>query len=617
MRVPLPPGPPHLLRWRRWANRVVAVRTLATTHFHPYRRVTTLQREQRANRWETELRETIQRVDQILRENNFEVYIQGMGDGGVAQAAAKEVDAYKLLHLLNRILLLSREAEGSSEAETTIWECPTFLSLLGFIKLKMPSFNIHEMFLLALCFSKIQFMPQMLMEPFLLTVQEGPYLQGFLEADVNKFFQFFFIVSSIKNVRVGEKADALFGTFAGNFVQVVWDFLAGVSGHVPCRQSRLSGRLPLDCCHLLCVALHNARVRNAPLMHRVATELVDHLNDHHRLDKQDQVDVAKKLINIYLAYASLRCENYHLYEKLNTFIYNLVEDLPLASCLTLLLSIATLKEQSGFNFPLCLLSSLEKRFSAKFYSLDVKDLLLLIYLLTYLNLHVANTDAYVCMLDHLFLFHKFEASLEEERVKLFQIYVSLRQSFQSGMLGGLDPEGATHTSGSCHEVDLHESSQRACRDKLQHVLRKVQANMQVEHEQNPPEYAQELDEEVNNLYALLHQMRGHPFFINNLRKNQVVLGYYLSHISFDLEQEENPKGESQKIAILFDADRSHFSDNSFDIYFNMKRNHLAKLNIKCLSIKLHQWRELSPEERRRFIGVELTRMYLPRATSSA
>ncbi|EUD68496.1 hypothetical protein C922_00892 [Plasmodium inui San Antonio 1] len=681
MRVPLPRGPSHLLLRRRWANRITAGRSLAGPNFHPYRSVTTVEKQQwtqtqrrvqtqqRTNRSEDELEKTIKLVDQILKENNFDVYMKGMGDGGVPKAATKEVDAYKFLHLLNRILLLSREGEGSSDAKTNIWECPTFLNLLGYIRLKIPSFNTHEMFLFALCFSKIQFMPQMLMQDFLLTVQEKTFLQGFFEEDVNKFFQFFFIVTSIKNVRMGDKTDSLFATFASNFVQVVLDFLAG--GGVTSEEctpgdllsdlpSDLPRRLPLDCYHLLCVALHNANVRNAPLMHRVGIEIV-HLLDRHHPDQNDRIDAAKKLINIYLAYASLRCENYHLYEKLNTFLYSLIEELPLASCLTLLLSIATLKEQNSFNFPLCMLSSLEKHFYSKFYSLDEKDLLLLIYLLSYLNLHVANTDTYVCMLDYLLNFHKFEPSQEDERVKLFQIYVTLMQSFPSEISGGhsaalstfcdggdndpspgrstqgggLHHETASHTNGRCgkeveaHELDQaarrncdeevegHELHQAARRTMLQNALRKIQGSMQMEPEQSPQEYAQELNEHVDSLHEMLLQMSGNTFFIKNLSKNRVLHNYYLSHICFDLKKEESSETESQKIAILFDTDRTHLCDNSFDIYYNMKRNHLTKLNIKCFSINLHQWRELSPEERRQFIAFELTHRYFPCATSSA
>ncbi|ANQ08936.1 Uncharacterized protein PCOAH_00035020 [Plasmodium coatneyi] len=630
MRVPLSVGPPHLLLLRRrWANRITVVRTLAPLNFHPYRNITSAQNQQRTNRSEKELEKTIKLVDKILKENNFDVFMKGMGNGGVPRVAAKEVDAYKFLHLLNRILVLSKEADCSSDGRTNIWKCPTFLNLLGYIKLKIPSFNIQEMFLFALCFSKIQFMPQMLIHDFLLTIQEKPYLQGFLEADVNKFFQFFFIVTSMKNMRVGEQTDLMFATFSTNFVEVVLDFLAGADVTPSDESTELNSdlpgdlprHLPLDCYHLLCVGLHNANVRNAPLMHRVATEIVHLLNDHHTLDKQDQIDAAKKLINIYLAYVSLRCENYYLYEKLNTYMYNLIGELPLASCLTLLLSIATLKEQKCFNFPLCMLSSLEKNFCCKFYSLDAKDLLLLIYLFTYLNLHVANTDAYVCMLDHLFNVHKFEASHEEERVKLFQIYVSLMQSFPSAVSRGLDSLRENHTNSYCDnevdvEVEVDESDQRTRRTKLQNALEKIQASMQMQHEQNPPEYAQELNEEVDNLHEMLRQISGSTFCIKNLSKNKVLLNYYLSHISFDLKKEGSPETESQKVVILFDTDKTHLCDNSFDIYCNMKRNHLTTLNMKCFSINLHQWRELSPEERRQFIAFGLTHRYFPSGTAS-
>eukprot|EP00366_Plasmodium_knowlesi_P003998 XP_002261495.1 hypothetical protein, conserved in Plasmodium species [Plasmodium knowlesi strain H] len=638
MRVPLPLGPASLFLRRRWANRITAVRIFAAPNFHLYgkRNITSAQNQQRTNRSEEELEKTIKLVDKILKENNFDVYIKGIvNTGGVPKAASKEVDAYKFLHLLNRILVLSREVDESSDGKTNIWECPTFLNLLGYIKLKIPSFSIHEMFIFVLCFSKIQFMPQMLMHDFLLTVQEKSYLKGFLEADVNKFFQFFFIVTSIKNVRVGDQTDSLFASFATNFVEVVLDFLAvrdatspGESVHLPTDQQSdippdqqsdvptdLRNDLPLDCYHLLCVALHNANVRNASLMHRVATEILHLLSTHQDLDKYNQIDLAKKLINIYLAYVSLKCENYYLYEKLNTYLYNHIEELPLPSSLTLLLCIATLKEQKCFNFPLCMLSSLEKNFSGKFYSLDAGDLLLLVYLLTYLNLHIANTETYVCMLDHLFNVHKFEPLHEDERIKLFQIYVSLVQSFPNAMSCELHSEITSHTNGANRKCDSegeeHDSDQPTCRTKLQNVLRKIQANMQVQNEQNPPEYAEELNEQVDNLHEMLQQISGNTFSITNFRKNTVVLSYYLSHISFDLKKEGIPEAESQKIVILFDTDKTHLSDNSFDIYCNMKRNHLAMLNIKCFPIKLHQWRELSPEERRQFLTFELTHRFLP------
>lgn len=179
-------------------------------------------------------------------------------------------------------------------------------------------------------------------------------------------------------------------------------------------KTKLSRTYELDCYMLLCTALYNLNVKNGFLLYHISnqiiniienknnemikeenmyTENIQNINDH-KIKQYietneitlEKIEIAKKLINIYLSYSSLGCDNYHFYDKMNSFLYNTVEAIPISNCLTLLLSISTLKEQSTFNFPLCILSILEKKFINNFYVLDTRDLLLLIYLFTYLKL---------------------------------------------------------------------------------------------------------------------------------------------------------------------------------------------------------------------------------------
>ncbi|GAW81846.1 hypothetical protein, conserved [Plasmodium gonderi] len=633
-----------------YAKRINAVIELKRYNFHTYNKITKFERKNSTiyNSGD-ELEETLKVVDKILKESNFYIYVKRItNDEVIPKECGKDVDTFKMIRILNKILLLSKgNADPNCNMKINIWQNPIFLDFLSYMKLKIPSFNYHEMFLFVLCFSKIQFMPQMLIKEVLLIAQEKTYVNNFFKEDTNKFFQFFFALSCIQNVRGKGEARSLFINFANSFVQVILDFLSSAQVEEETTQEedeapneRSSGRsINLECYMLLCSSMHNANIRNVNLLNHVSKELLEVVNEKRWRKKEEEIETGKRLINIYFTFASLGCENYHFYDKLNGYLYNLVDELPFSSCLTLLLSISTLKEQKYFNFPLCILSLLEKKFSHNFYALDAKDLLLLIYLFTYLKLYLSNFNSYAYMLDYLLNFHHFEASNEDERVKLFQIYVTLvnsdrpnescevyhtkRKWEESNILSDQD---ICHSEMNDKKVihkdikgeDIEEK--HIHRKNLEKILRKnkkkMEINMPLDKEKDPLQYEDEIQNEIENLLALLHHFSGKNFHIQNLNKNGIILNYYLSHIHFDIEKVEgNKKMKPQKVVINFDTDITHISDDSslffssspsFDIYTNMKRQHLTNLNIKWLSIKLHQWKDFTHEEKKKFIEFKLS-----------
>ncbi|KAI4837319.1 hypothetical protein MKS88_003790 [Plasmodium brasilianum] len=618
------------------------------------------------NNSEKNLNELLNNVQKILNDNNFFVYIKNKErydekDISFKKAKKEEVDMFKLLNLLNKILVLINEKDNF---KITIWKSPIFLDFLSLIKLKMSFFNFHEMFLFALCFSKIQFIPQMLLEEMILTIKEERYLHNFFKDDMNKFFQFLLILSNMKNIK-NASVNLNFITFINNYIQVILNNIKkeeakneGELGHYQNNNNNVLGQnegaysrekkcISLDCYMLLCTSLCNLNVRNVVLLHEVSNEIVgilDGKNFDNILDKKFEVDIAKKLVNIYLSYATLGCTNYYFYDQLNAYLYNVIELLPMSSSLTLLLSIATLKEQADFNFPLCILSILEKKFLNKFYSLDGKDLLLLIYLYTYLKLYISNYHSYVCMFDYLFNIEHFSATNEEDKVKLFQIYVSLTHDYERtqgvGMLahGNLDCQMREtdqmrktnqtkdeKTNLSTEQNDNDDNMNKQCdRDALYSVykinkivvekleqkgiLQKIQENMELGSEQDATDLKEEIQDQIDKLQVLLNTDFNDTIFkVKNIRKNKTVHNYYLSHIYLDIEKERDSiKKDSQKVIINFYINKlGNDVNNQIDIYTNMKRQHIKCLNIKYILVDLQQWKNFTHEEKKKFLIYEI------------
>ncbi|CAG24996.1 hypothetical protein C923_01533 [Plasmodium falciparum UGT5.1] len=429
-------------------------------------------------------------------------------------------------------------------------------------------------------------------------------------------------------------------------------------------KTKLSRTYELDCYMLLCTALYNLNVKNGFLLYHISnqiiniienknnemikeenmyTENIQNINDH-KIKQYietneitlEKIEIAKKLINIYLSYSSLGCDNYHFYDKMNSFLYNTVEAIPISNCLTLLLSISTLKEQSTFNFPLCILSILEKKFINNFYVLDTRDLLLLIYLFTYLKLYVSHHEAYVCMLDYLVNFHNFDnLSSEEDQVKLLQIYISLAQTSQNGILEKKEKKKKKKICIGENEynknVDKNEKESRYekqyedknedeekldyCDDlennninkliveklKTNGVMDKLFKNIKIENETNIPEKNEEINEYIDDLYSLLtNEFDNKICKIINIKKNEIYLNYYLNHVYVLLQKIDNPNHEKE-IVIHFDTNHVDYVSNPIDIYINMKKQHINNFNRKYILINMYIWKNFTIEERKRFI----------------
>ncbi|SOV74721.1 conserved Plasmodium protein, unknown function [Plasmodium sp. gorilla clade G3] len=431
-------------------------------------------------------------------------------------------------------------------------------------------------------------------------------------------------------------------------------------------KTTLSHTYELDCYMLLCTALYNLNVKNGFLLYHISnqiiniienknhemikeeniyTENIQNINDHkikQYFEKKEitleKIEVAKKLINIYLSFSSLGCDNYHFYDKINSFLYNIIEAIPISNCLTLLLSISTLKEQSTFNFPLCILSILEKKFINNFYVLDTKDLLLLIYLFTYLKLYFSHHEAYVCMLDYLVNFHNFPClSSEEDQVKLLQIYISLAQTSQNDISQKKERRKQKKIFIGENEfnknVDKNENKNESryekpfeykneeevkfdyCDDsennninklivqklKTNGVMDKLLKNIKIENEANIPEKNEEINEYIDDLYSLLtNEFDNKICKIINIKKNEIYLNYYLNHLYVLLQKIDNPNHESE-IVIHFDTNHVDYVSNPIDIYINMKKQHINNFNRKYILINMYKWKNFTIEEKKKFI----------------
>ncbi|SBS94513.1 hypothetical protein POVCU1_028500 [Plasmodium ovale curtisi] len=620
-------------------------------------------------------------VQKILKENNFYAFMKKndriKNDEGKMPLSrgGKDVDIFQLLNVLNKIVLLMKEEGDDFKIRT--WKNSLFHDLLTYIKLQIPFFTSHEMFLFVLCFSKMQFMPQVLLEDVLLTIKEEDYLRVFFHDDTTKFYQFLLLLSNIQNVRSVRSVDDSdcsvadtrshpnFVTFMKNYIQVLLDNFNrgevsstedpnGEVGETVERTAESNNgdkerrHKNLDCYMILCTGLHNLNLRNDVLLHRVGNEVLYIAEESHSQGDMD-IDITKKLINIYLSYASLGFSNYYFYEKLNEYLYNVIELVPISSCLTLLLSISTLREQPDFKFPLCLLSVLEKIFTINFYSLDAKDLLLLIYLFTYMRLYISKCDMYVCMIDTLFNFHHFSATDEADKVMLFQIYTSLMQGgYKFDSKRGSQPRQESHMEQQPppelqRTPSLSPLSPPRCAiereivEKLKNreILRRMENNFEGTIDENISILDKEIEEQVEGVLSILRSdLIDMPLKIRNLQKNVILHGYYLSHVCFDVEkveyqeaalprqkygeQKNASSGEPQqmpeewfpprtcRVILHFDATKGkEWNGPPLDIYTNMKRQHIESLKIKYVLIKLNDWKKLSQQEKKKFLICEL------------
>ncbi|VTZ69163.1 conserved Plasmodium protein, unknown function [Plasmodium chabaudi chabaudi] len=601
---------------------------------------------------EKNLNNILSEVDKILNSNNFNVYIKNKEENNENKLSLKkehEIDVFKILNILNKILILIKEE--NDEFRINIWNNSTFKNLLSYIKLKIPIFNYNEMFLFILCFSKIQFIPQVLLEEVLVKLNEDSYLSNFFKDDVNKFFQFIFIFSSFKNLKnVASRQDFL--QFVNEYINVI--LTQGLSNNNNNEQNNVH-KISLDCCMLLCSAMYNMNIRNEILLHEVCNEIISLLNDR-KIDEtfDDGINVAKKIINIYFSYSSLGFNNYYFYEKLNSFLYNVVEGVPLSSSLTLLLTISTLKERKDYNFPLCLLSIIENKFINNFYALDQKDLLLLIYLFTYLKLYMSNYEQYVCMLDYLFNVHNFDLLKDgdaNDKAKLVQIYFSLKGGNidyikaenkisynnifelqeqakdlnENNLNGNINEKNISYAQNDEEKGSRHENNKRAYNDNkseikniilkelqnkgvLQKIEQNVNGNMEIKEiaidddDFNEKKY-EHVQEEIEIINKIINdKMNDKIFKINTIKKNIYINNYYFSHLYLHVEKDQkcNNKLYEKYVINLCTNENTEYFDQ-MDIYTNMKREHLLDLHIKYIPIDLLKWKNLSYPEKEKLL----------------
>ncbi|CAD2108483.1 conserved Plasmodium protein, unknown function [Plasmodium vinckei] len=581
-------------------------------------------------------------VDKILNSNNFNVYIKNKEEKNENKLSLKkehEIDVFKILNILNKILILIKEE--NNEFRINVWNNSTFKNLLSYIKLKISIFNYNEMFLFILCFSKIQFIPQVLLEEVLVKLNEDSYLSNFFKEDVNKFFQFIFIFSSFKNLKnVASRQDFL--QFVSEYINVI--MTQGLSNNN--NEQNNVCKISLDCYMLLCSAMYNMNIKNEILLHEVCNEIISLLNDSKIGETfDDRINVAKKIINIYFSYSSLGFNNYYFYEKLNSFLYNVVEGVPLSSSLTLLLTISTLKERKDYNFPLCLLSIIENKFINNFYALDQKDLLLLIYLFTYLKLYMSNYEQYVCMLDYLFNVHNFDLLKDgdsNDKAKLVQIYFSLKggninykktednishinifelQEQTQNLNDNINEKNISHVQNDKENGDRHENNKRAYNDNkseikniiltelqkkgvLQKIEQNVNGNMEIKEiaidddDFNEKKY-EHVQEEIEIINKIINDKINDKIFkVNTIKKNIYINNYYSSHLYLHVEKDKNYNNkiyEKYVINLCTNENTDYF--DQIDIYTNMKREHLLDLHIKYIPINLLEWKNLSHHEK--------------------
>ncbi|CRH00955.1 conserved Plasmodium protein, unknown function [Plasmodium relictum] len=570
--------------------------------------------------FEKSLNETLSNVQKILNENNFYVYIKNKEGNKYdlkLKKAENEVDIFKLLNILNKILVIIKK---NDDLKIKIWKSEVFLDFLTYLKIKIPIFNFHELFLFVLCFSKIQFMPQILLNEILETARDEFFLNNFFKDDRNKFFQFLLLLSNIKNIK-SSPVNSNFSTFINNYIKVILDNIQKKEICVSeeklhekeikeSNQEIKDNYLTIDCYMLLCTSLYNFNIRDFALFYEVSNQIIKILDNTSIV--MEKVEVGNKLINIYLSFCSLGYDNYYFYDKLNSFLYNVIDFLPLSSCVTLLLCISTLKEQINFNFPLCILSLLEKNFINKFYSLDDKDLLLLIYLFTYLKLYISHHESYICMIDYLFNFRNFNLSNEDDKLKLFQIYVSLTQGNNNSNNNEIMKENINELEEDNKELHLNKKKNqnninKLIFEKLENIgaINKILKNIQLDNEHNIPELNNDINEHIDDLYLLLNNEFNNKIFkVKKIRKNEILFNYYLNHIYLVLHKIDNSEKEHQVI-IHFETSPFYNFNNTIDIYTNMKKQHIHNLNINYILIKLCLWKNFTLEEKKKFLAHEI------------
>ncbi|ETB56775.1 hypothetical protein YYC_05157 [Plasmodium yoelii 17X] len=592
---------------------------------------------------EKNLNNILNEVDKILNGNNFTVYIKNKEENNENKLSLKkehEIDVFKILNILNKIIILIKEE--NDEFRINVWKNSTFKNLLSYIKLKISIFNYNEMFLFILCFSKIQFIPQVLLEEVLVKLNEESYLSNFFKDDVNKFVQFIFIFSSFKNLKnVASRQDFL--QFVTEYINVI--LTQGFSNNNKNDQNNKNGqnnkndqniinKINLDCYMLLSSAMYNMNIKNEMVLHEMCNEIISLLNQH-KIDEtfDDRINIAKKIINIYFSYSSLGFNNYYFYEKINSFLYNVIEDVPLSSSLTLLLTISTLKEKKNYNFPLCLLSIIENKFINNFYALDQKDLLLLIYLFTYLKLYMSNYEQYVCMLDYLFNVHNFDLLKDcdiYDKAKLVQIYFSLKGGIEykkgKDNISQINIFELEEDNTSKQTKNFDENENQIYNDNkneikniilkelhnkgiLQKIEQNVNGNMEIKEiaiddEDNFNEKKHEhVQEEIEIINKIINDKINNKIFkVNNIKRNIYINNYYFSHLYLHIEkdQKSNNKIYDKYVINLCTNENTDYFDK-IDIYTNMKREHLLDLHIKYIPIDLLKWKNLSHHEKEKLL----------------
>ncbi|CRG93759.1 conserved Plasmodium protein, unknown function [Plasmodium gallinaceum] len=568
---------------------------------------------------EKSLDETLSIVHKFLNENNFYAYIKNKEDNEhdlTFKKVENEADIFKLLNILNKIFVI---IEKNDDLKIKIWKNEIFLDFMTYFKIKIPVFNFHELFLFVLCFSKTQFMPQILLNEILQVAKDETYLSSFFNDHREKFFQFLFLLSNIKNIK-SSSVNSSFSTFINNYIKVVLNNIqeneiSKVKEKIHEEDIEKSNQeikdkyLTIDCYMLLCSSLYNFNIRNFSLFYEISNQIIKILDNTNK--GIEEVEIAKKLINIYFSFCSLGYDNYYFYDKVNSFLYNVIDFLPLPSCVTLLLCISTMREEVNFNFPLCILSLLEKNFINKFYVLDDKDLLLLIYLFTYLKLYISHYESYICMFEYLFNFRNFNLSNEDDKVKLFQIYVSLVKTNNKSskieiLKDDINEAKKDNMESSLNEKENQNNINKLIVEKLENidVINKILKNIELDSEQNAPELNKDINENIDIIYSLLNEFNNKIFKVKKIRKNEVLFNYYLNHIYIVVHKIDNSEKEHQVI-IHFDTSTFDNFNNPIDIYTNMKKQHIHNLNIKYILIKLCLWRNFTLEEKKKFLTYEI------------
>ncbi|SBS89733.1 DNA gyrase subunit A, putative (GyrA), partial [Plasmodium ovale curtisi] len=143
-----------------------------------------------------------------------------------------------------------------------------------------------------------------------------------------------------------------------------------------------------------------------------------------------------------------------------------------------------------------------------------KDLLLLIYLFTYLKLYMSNYEQYVCMLDYLFNVHNFDLLKDgdsNDKAKLVQIYFSLKggnndykkkednishinifklQEQTQNLNDNINEKNNSYVQNDKENEDRHENNKRAYNDNKSEAIE----------EENVSGESPQTDETVENFF---------------------------------------------------------------------------------------------------------------------